>query len=214
MLIEIEKITSIKKIILSNNNPEIDINDWVDDNFKNQLRFELINQAKRHHCVKRFEIAKNLDYDYYLCPDDDLFLTKIQYESVILNLINDPSRVYGIRGQTIRPHDNKLITRVDIRGVDCELDILNCFYAFTREHVTEYFELIRKLNIQDLNDLMFVDDIFLSFCGDGLPRCLNVGPMTLCETEALRGIATWREDGFRNKRLEAYGKLNMLKPRI
>ncbi|MEM9102699.1 MAG: hypothetical protein AAGB12_10280 [Pseudomonadota bacterium] len=211
LLADLCELDEVVHIILSNNNPDIDIRTWIDKEYLNDSKIEIINQSQREHCVKRFELANNSPFDFFICPDDDLFLSKRQYQQVFHQFALSPDKVHGVRGQIAMFHRGQSVLKSGLSGIDTELDILNCFYAFTRQHITKYFQLMQSNGITDINALEFVDDIYLSFCGEGLPRCINVGELKFCESQDEVGIATWRETGFDAKRLAVYANLKQQK---
>jgi hypothetical protein len=55
------------------------------------------------------------------------------------------------------------------------------------------------------------DDVLLSFAGDQRPYCHDIGPILECLSSAKRSIATWRQSGFLEERIELYRRLREIK---
>lgn len=198
--------TAIDKIIVSNNNPEIDLRDWL-ARVRHEPKVELIQQAHRAICAKRFEIALERSFDTYLCPDDDLFLTTAQIDALMAALDREPSRVHGVFGEIHSFSGGRLRLGGGIRGIECEVDILNRCYAFTRAHLLQMTKLAAELGYNEVGNALFVDDLLISHCGDGAPICHDFGPLDSCPTSDLPGIATYRESGFDEARVAAFLRL-------
>lgn len=194
----------IDKIIVSNNNPEINIHEWV---HIDSPKLELINQSSRQHCIKRFEIAAELPYEYFYCPDDDLFLTPAQTDQLLMQLMKYPHIPHGMYGQTRNFYLQDIFLGSDVFNINCEVDVLNRCYAFTKKHVDKMFELIKALGYSAASEAKFMDDILLSFSGEGLPLCHDLGPFEECPTSGEAGIATWTENGFHDVRIDGYVQL-------
>ena len=160
--------------------------------------------------TKRFEIASNQNHDYFFCPDDDLFLSERQISTLIAHVKNDPSVPHGMAGQIKTFVDQSTALCSGVFGIDCEVEILNRSYFFTKAHVTKMLELSTLIGLPSINEARFMDDVLLSFSGTGLPRCHDIGPVDDCETSHVPGIATWKEDGFENFRLNGFLKLTQI----
>jgi hypothetical protein len=197
---------AIDKVIVSNNNPEIDLRDAL-KRVMSEPKVELIQQAHRSICAKRFEIALHQPFDAYLCPDDDLFLTSTQIDALIDALAREPTRVHGVFGEIHSFRDGRLQLGGGICGIECEVDILNRCYAFTRAHLLQMAMLASELGYGDVGNALFVDDMLISHCGDGAPICHDFGPLDSCPTSDMPGIATYKEAGFDEARVATYLRL-------
>lgn len=200
LIATLRAVDEIDKIILSNNNPDIRIEDWLSDT----LDVEVINQPQHAHCYKRFEIALDQPYDRFICPDDDIFLGSDQYRSILERFHQDPDKVHGVRGQVQTFFGGKPVLKSGVSGVDTELDVLNCLYAFSRAHVERYFGLAEEIGITQSAQMVNIDDLLISFSGKGRSRCHDVGPLEFCSTQDDDEIATWRQPGFYDERMKRY----------
>lgn len=200
----------ISDIFLSNNNPELDINDWGD--FSGD-KYHVVNQVMRCYPSKRLEIAEQCDADYFLCCDDDLFLSTSQLNQFITVALQAPSKVHGIYGQVFVGDGVGARFYSGISGVNLELDVLNRAYFFSKSHVRTMGKLASQMGFACLDDVRYIDDLVMSFSGDGRPLCHDVGPIEDCETSLETGIATCMQDGFDEPRMEAYVKLSTMTDR-
>jgi Glycosyl transferase family 64 domain len=200
----------IQRVIVSNNNPDVDLGDWFR---ARDARVEVRIQPKHEHCIKRFEIAMETKFDLFLCPDDDVFLSPQQYERLLSILRSDSQRVHGIFGEIPSFGPEGIRLGGGITGIDCEVDILNCCYAYTHAHAQRMFDLLRGAGIDDSEGAKHLDDVYLSFAGEGRPLCHDLGPFEKCTTSDLPGIATWTEPEFQRRRIDAYLRLSTLRPR-
>jgi len=202
---------NIKHVILSNNNPDIDLSKWFN---LQQYPIEFIQQANHEICIKRFEIALSLPYDYFICPDDDLFLSPKQLETLLDLAQQDRSKVHGIFGQIKSFNDNGFGLFSGVHGVTCEVDILNRVYCFSKEHLLKMIELIKQLNLKSMGDALHIDDLLISFSGQRHPICHDLGEFEDCPSSLEVGIATCAEDGFEAIRLATYRRLTEMTSRL
>jgi hypothetical protein len=195
---------SVSHIVLSNNNPAVDMTQWFD---VKKYPIEFIQQTSAAVCAKRFEIALELPYDYFICPDDDLFLNAEQLESLLEYAKQDKSRVHGMFGQIKSYQQQEVGFFSGIQGLTCEVDILNRIYCFSREHLLRMAELAKLIDLNSVGDALHIDDLLLSFCGEGRPVCHDLGTFEDCPTSEEVGVATYTENGFDATRLTAYRRL-------
>lgn len=188
-------INEVDKLILSNNNPKIDLKSYV--NIQDS-RFEFINQKEDSGCIKRYEIAYLEDSNYFFCIDDDLFFDKRQIELLMAKLVFDPARPHGFWGQHFTKSNEDITFRSEINR-DTLVDILNRAYFFTKAHVIELFNLI-KLSKTNIADIGPCDDIFLSFSGSIRPAIHYIEKFEDCPSSNEIGIALWREHDFQDRR--------------
>lgn len=202
---------SIKHVILSNNNPDINLGKWFN---LQQHPIEFIQQASHTICIKRFEIALNSTYDYFICPDDDLFLRPEQLQKLLDLAQQDTSRVHGMFGQIKSFHTTGIELFSGVHGVTCEIEILNRVYCFSRMHLLRMFELMKQLNLKSMSDALHIDDLLISFSGQGRPMCHDLGTFEDCPTSLEAGIATCAENGFDAIRLDTYRHLMRVTARL
>lgn len=204
---ELAAATGISRIVVSNNNPEVELGQWfrpADD------RIEVLTQPTRSICAKRFELAAVEPFEYFICPDDDLFLSCRQMESLIESLKREPQRVHGVFGEIRSFKAGKMRFGGGIHHLDCEVDILNRCYAFTGRHLVRMNELAVALGYSHVGEALYIDDILLSFSGAGQPVCHDLGELEECPSSDQPGVATYLEPGFDEVRMDAYLRLEKL----
>jgi hypothetical protein len=206
LLLPLCRSTSIDKVVVSNNNPDIDLRTWL-GRAGIERKVTLMQQPHRSICAKRFEIALDEPFDEFICPDDDLFLSTLQVDALIDAVRREPGRVHGVFGEIHSFERGRLRLGGGICGIECEVDILNRCYAFTRNHLLQMSALAAELGYGGVGEAHFVDDLLLSHCGDGPPVCHDFGPLDSCETSDTPGIATYREAGFDEKRMAVWLQL-------
>jgi len=163
----------------------------------------------------RFRIAAELPFEYYLCIDDDTFLTVDQMRMLMARLYDDPSRAHGVIGQLFRPWREGL-QRIRFNG-GTDVSFLNCIYAFTRSRAVETLRLATTAGYSTWEDVLRTDDILLSSAG--LSRVHDLGPIERCETSSAEGVAMVGAEGFREERhafitqMAARGLLHMAPPK-
>lgn len=192
------------RILLSNNNPEVDIASYLGAELSG---VELICQSRPQPAAKRFEIAREIDAEKFIALDDDIFLDAAQLQALLRALLADPSVPHGIWGQRLQVQAGRPFLRSGYCNIDGEVDVLNRVYAFTRLHVESFFALLGALDIGEAAGIGPADDIVLSFAGEGRPRCHDLGAYRTCPTTDAPGIALWREAGFSEHRLKVFARL-------
>lgn len=197
----------IDKVIVSNNNPDLKMEDWVriDD-----TRLSLLNQETRRRAGYRYEIARHLSYEYYIFLDDDIYLYPAQIEFVYKKLCMNPEIPHGVWGQKVTIHENNAVEfHNGIRNTNERLDIINRAYFLTGSHAAKFIENMRQLGIEKVENLQYGDDIILSFSGTGKPVCHDIGEIFQCKSTDQEGIALWREGTFNHYREDLF--INLLK---
>lgn len=208
ILREIARVPDITRVILSNNNPEVDIHAWIKPQ---DYAVEVVSQPVPTLHTKRYDIALDIpDYDYFFCPDDDVFLTAEQISELITHLKNNPAVPHGMHGQIKAFFHQQLALTPDVISTDCEVEVLNRIFFFTRTHLLRMVELAQAMGYPGINEARFLDDVILSFSGDGLPLCHNIGEIAECPTSNAEGIASWREHDFFRIRHEGFLQLNAI----
>ncbi|MBU0459046.1 hypothetical protein KJ652_02370 [Patescibacteria group bacterium] len=194
---------AIGQVIVSNNNPRCDINRWFNLKHKN---VKIIEQEKECSTAERFRIARNNHSEFYLAIDDDLFLTPLQLQKICDSLIANPKTPHGICGQSMQ-EDGSFI--YNIHGKDCPVDGINRLYAFTNDHLKEFFRITEQLGITEESDMWYKslwDDMAISMSGYGKPCCLNVDEYLDCPTQSNHSAA-WKQKGFFEYRENFYKRL-------
>jgi hypothetical protein len=178
----------VGKLIISNNSQAYKISDYVKT--KDQ-RLILVDQQVPSGVGIGFDLAQQFDAHYYLRIDDDIFLHPVQLQWIYSSLRLDPSRPHGIFGAALvgEVTPERIWPFSHRRNADSAVDILNGLFAFTREHLTEYFRLSEALGIRDQKSLMNGEDIILSFSGARRPSIHNVGPIWECTSASSPTVA-------------------------
>lgn len=196
---------SCEWILLSNNNPDVDIHEYITRD--QPSRVKVIQQSEHWEPIIRFMMARGMPSNYFVCIDDDLFLTPAQIDALVGHLHADPSTPHGVWGERITPVGGTFRIYRGVHNIDGEVDVLNRAYAFTRRHVQRYFELLALIGVKQPRDLGRGDDQVLSFSGERKPMCHDLGPIENCPTADQEGIALWRQKGFYEERMKLYVQL-------
>jgi hypothetical protein len=181
----------VSKVVVSNSNPKFRIADWVR---VRDPRLRLFDESKKTLPGRRFELADQEDGGYFLCIDDDIFLTPTQWAKLFMCLLQDESVPHGITGHIY----DRAATFSNgshfhhFEFVEKEVDVLIGAYAFTRNHLREVFALAQALEMGPLSGVVNGEDILLSFAGAGRSRIHDIGRPLLCASTSLPGIALWK----------------------
>lgn len=200
----------IDRIIVSNNNPEYRIRDLIqlrDD------RLQLIDQPGPRTAGIRFELAKNEPGEYFLSIDDDTFLSPEQIKKIFSELISHPRCPHGCQGEIyVGPSKPRHPSwKLGLRRFEGQVDVINCVYAFTREHLTEMYRLAQQLQL-DVGALANGEDVLLSASGEERPMVHDVGAWAECLSAHRKGVSTWRtRKNFFHERAELLLALREIK---
>jgi hypothetical protein len=157
----------------------------------------------------RYEIASQMTANFFLCIDDDIFLLPYQIKILFEKLIENPSVPHGTYGSELLINDyiEKGSSKVKITckhhfQVETEVDEIYQTYAFTKFHVVQYFNLLKRIRGENscIDGLNFCDDIILSFSGKGRPIIHNLGKILACYTFDNDNIAVFKMHNFENFR--------------
>lgn len=194
----------VERVIVSNNNPEMSMEDWFDFS---DSRLQLVNQDVRRRAGYRYEIAKDLTEEYYIFIDDDLFLLPSQIAALYRELLKNPGPAHGVWGQRFYKDGDGFSWKSGFSHFDGELDVINRAYFLTRRHVDNFIWNLHELGIERVVDLKFGDDMILSFSGEKRPLCHDVGLLIDCPTKDSDDIAIWKENEFFDYRSGLYERL-------
>ncbi len=192
------KCEFIEEVIVSNNNPDVDLRSYIKISDK---RLNLVQHTERKSCAYRFDLAKNAQCASVICLDDDLFF----YPSTLRRLceeftVNDntPLGMTGFRVDWDKTTESHLeVSR--FRDEDETVDVLNRCYLFNRRHLTRYFELSRYIQRTDPSlseDLSLFDDILISASGGTQARVCHSGDYIPCPSGMDAALAVHRRDSF------------------
>lgn len=157
---------------------------------------------------ERFKLAADLPFDYYLCIDDDVFLTIAQMQRLMDQLIKEPGRAHGVWGQLLMSNaegNHHLFNGIARRNT--EVSILNQVYAFTKSQALEAITLASLAGFESWSEARFCDDLLLSCSGEAPARIYDFGQLERCSTSDTPGVAVWKQIGFHERRLELAAKM-------
>lgn len=194
----------VEKVIVSNNNPDVRIDDYVRIASEKLLLF---NQSKRTPCRYRWNIAKKYVSKFYILIDDDVFIFPSQLSALFSFLIQNSENVHGLFGSGYIEKDKKEIEYIRSENVlskSMQVDVVHQIYAVARTHVEKYFyfrEMIKKANPVVFSDLdEFGDDILISYTSQEKPLVHNVGFVYECPSSVKAGVAQNAKPEFSIKR--------------
>jgi hypothetical protein len=201
------KCEFVSKVVVQNNNPDIDILQWVK---VEDPRLRIYNSPTRQYAGARWSVAAREGASYYLAIDDDIFLFPSQIARLFERLMADPSVPHGISGVRQATH---LVRR------DENVDVLCQLYLATAEHVRRFHELLGRLEAEAPEEYAIAqhygDDIVISQCGESQPRIHNVGLIPMCSSSYTKGVALHQLEDFPRDRLrllQALRQLNLCCP--
>ncbi len=169
----------VEKVIVSNNNPEHRIRDWVR---LEDPRLVLIDQPQRTPPGIRFELCRAAPGQYFATIDDDTFVSPGQLRELFLRLISHPQAPHGLRGEDYlpgAPTEAKGPWGDEVRNRETQVDVLNGVYAFTRAHCDALFRLAGELGLR-VPEVRNGEDVLLSHAGSERPFVHDLGPLTEC----------------------------------
>jgi hypothetical protein len=199
----------VEKVIVSNNNPQVRIENWVkasDD------RVQLIQHKFRKRCRYRWIIAAKNPRRYYIAIDDDVFVYPEQLKKLFEALIDDPSVPHGMFGSVYisgDPSSDEFSSAYSyINSRNMSVDVLHQIYAVTNDHVSNYFDLLAKIRINNREVSNFLrkigDDIIMSHAGSERPKTHDFGFVLECPSHNRAGLATFQDLEFSQRRLKIF----------
>lgn len=202
----------VGKVIISNNSQDYPIENYVKTD---DPRLLLLNHKQPSGVGISFELAREYPARYYVRIDDDIFLHPAQLQWIYWNLRQAPQCPHGIFGAARdQGHTaDKKWPFVHVRNSRTTVDILNGLFAFTHEHLEEYFRLCILLGITDQRTLMNGEDIVLSFAGSQKPLIHNIGMIWECTSASIPGVALhMSRPRFFEERWRIFSELEKIKP--
>jgi hypothetical protein len=189
------KCNFVEKVLVSNHNPDVRIEDKVHvrDN-----RVVCINQDIARPCGYRWRIANLLEAEYLVAVDDGILLFPSQLKALFQYLISEPDIPHGVSGMLHLENDEFQFRERE----DIDVDYLCEVYAVTKKHVERYFDTVCSLvdhdealpaTIERLGDF-----IVISQTGARNPRIHNVGRLFRSDTFKTQGRTIRRQcsEGF------------------
>jgi hypothetical protein len=197
------KCDFVAKIIVSNHNPELLIEDWVKIK---DARLTLINQPTRRGCGYGWIVASKANPEFLISIDDDLLIFPAQLAKLFTQLVEQPEVPHGYAGRlNSKYYQNK----------EMEVDNLLQIYAVTGTHLRKYLELVEAItshNYSSYESIEFwADDILISQTGTKKPIIHNLGFLLRCPTANEPGVATYKNEEFQQRRIEVQTTLEKVK---
>lgn len=191
---------SIQHVFINNNNTSLKIEDYI---LVSKKSVTCINQQEDKGASVRFEIANLYMQENCLALDDDVFLTSTQIEKLIASFVKQSCKeVFGFWGEKVDYSTNLLSgNRYRFNGT---LDVLNMGYVFSKYHLKRYLELLKWLQTDGITKLEWIDDMVLSFSSENNPRCVDIGPIAICQSSKDPTIATHKKEGFQEYRNQVF----------
>ncbi|WP_431686419.1 hypothetical protein [Hahella sp. NBU794] len=189
---QLAKSKYIDKIIVSNNNPDVDLCVYIEQHPK----LRLIQQVVHYPPWIRFEFAAHEPANYFFSVDDDIFLSVEQIDLLLERLFDRPVVPHGVWGQRIvnTPKGLKLVDGV--QGQSRSVDVLNRVYACTKEHVLNSFKLLKILGLDHARKIGPFEDVLLSFGSAERPFCHDLGVLEECDSSSSLEKALHMKPGF------------------
>jgi hypothetical protein len=190
----IVKCNFVDKIIISNHNPDFRIEDRV--SIKDE-RLIFLNQDVKRACGYRWQIVKQLHFEYLVVIDDDMLLFPTQLKTLCEQLILEPEVPHGFSGMVYLGTGEYEYHEKENAAVDflCEV------YAITKAHVGKYFEMQTLLAKEDKSLLDAIehlgDYVVISQTGTHNPRIHKVGKLFRQETFKMPGVANHQDEAFK-----------------
>ena len=210
ILLTLVKCEFVSKIVISNNNPDITIEEYID--IKDE-RIQILNSATRQFPGYRFKLADTLQSDYFVILDDDIFMFPEQIRRLFSHLVNDPAVPHGFHGICYsKATESKHGSRCQhIAGREAVVDVLHQGYAVTNTHIERMQEIAESFAESDTyqyeDPTRFADDILISFSGKSKARVHNLAPILTCPTSLEASISVSGQTGFDRKRSEVFAYL-------
>lgn len=207
----------IEKIIISNHNPNIQIEDWVKVKDK---RVVLINQPVRRRCGYRWVIAKEESANYFIALDDDAFIYPEQLGMLFNLLVQQPEVPHGVKGSVYTSKTSNKFTGEYFQQKEMDVDVLHQVYFIAKRQVDVYFEYIKKIKANDSMVGDYIDpfgidsvgdDIIISHTGLSQAKIHDVGFVLTCPTQYSKGIAIRSEASFLQKRREIFREVKKIR---
>jgi hypothetical protein len=196
----------VDEIVISNNNPEVDLGRFISIE---DPRITLIPQNRRRYPSVRLELSQKARSHHVLAIDDDIFLEAEQIRGLFEHLLGQPAVPHGLGGEIFSASADPTPSTVVYKRRETPVEALLWMFAYTKDHVRRYFELLDALGIKN-DELVWSEDVPLSFAGLGPPLIHDLGRVHACPSENEEGVATWRNEGFFAHRVELVKRLREL----
>ena len=189
----------VSEIIVTNNNPEVPLEQFI---HVHDPRIRIIHQPRRTPASVRFDLSRAAAEHWILAIDDDVFPSARQVRELFRRLVAAPQAVHGYGGEVWGDPPAKATYRAVRRPRGTvAVDTLMWAFAYTRDHVETYFDMLDQLGIEN-TELKSSEDVPLSYAGRGPALIHGAGHMCRCPSDSEPEVATWMRPGFFEHRLE------------
>lgn len=197
----------VSEIIVSNNNPAVPLEGLIR---VRDPRIRIVHQPRQTPASVRFDLSRGAAERWILAIDDDVFPSARQVRAIFGRLVAMPHAVHGFGGEVWGDPPAEVTYRAVRRPRGTvAVDTLMWAFAYTREHVETYFDMLARLGIENA-ELKSSEDVPLSFAGRGPALIHGAGPLCRCPSDSEPGIATWMRPGFFEHRRELVGRCRLL----
>lgn len=187
------KCEFVGKVVISCHNPEVKIEEHVT---VRDRRVTLLNQNVRRACGYRWDVAREFSPEYLIVIDDDIVLFPWQLKVLFEKLLREPDLPHGLSGM-IHMEDGALQFH---QRENIEVHYLTEIYAVTKNHIEQYFEMIRTFGEQDPAlpaEIEYLGDfVVISQTGPLHPRIHRAGRIFRDDTYNVQGMANHKEEQF------------------
>jgi hypothetical protein len=180
---------SVGEVIVSCNNPEVRLGDWVS---VASPRLQLREETGQNQ-TRRYSLARGSGAERFVLPDDDVLMLPDALDGFCSSLPDDATAPIGLAGQRLGHAD---LWESAIQGTGEEVDVLNRAYACTRAHVEGVFRNAELLGWSEEETFSNpADDVLVSFAGTTCPTVVSFEHVN-CITHSHRAISTYRQNDF------------------
>lgn len=198
------KCDFVGQVIISNHNPDIDINSLI--RIKDE-RIVVVNQSARRGCGHRWLVASEFSPEYLIVVDDDVLIFPWQLRQLFEVLVDEPEIPHGLAGM-VHGKDGFLEYRQE---EERSLDYICEIYALTGVHLKRYIEMQSEI-IKDESLKTMVefaaDFMIISRSGSRAPKIHNAGRLFRCPTYNESGVAVHKNYDFDKSMLGVMRALN------
>lgn len=187
------KCEFVGKVVISSHNPDVKLEEHVTIR---DPRVILINQSVRRACGYRWDVARQFSPEYLIVIDDDIVLFPWQLKVLFAKLLSEPNLPHGLSGM-IHTEDGTLEFR---QRENIEVHFLTEIYAVTKDHIEQYFDMIKIFGEQDPAlpaEIEYLGDfVVISQTGPLHPRIHRAGRIFRDDTYNVQGTANHKEEQF------------------
>lgn len=197
----------VSEIVVTNNNPDVPLDRFI---HVRDPRVRIVHQPRRTPASVRFDLSLTAAERWIVAIDDDVFPSARQVRMLFERLLAAPHAVHGFGGEVWGDPPSAATYRPVLRPRGTvAVGTLIWAFAYTRDHVATYFDMLDRLRIVNA-ELTSSEDVPLSFAGRGPALIHGVGPLCRCPSDADPAVATWLRPGFFEHRRELVARCRAL----